>query len=168
MNRTTTILFVLLLLQIATCTAITPSPLSKPTAQATTDRTIIRVCSGADCRVDGSAQCLRLLHDELRSRRNTATVAAAVIIKSVPCIGPCGDGPNVVVVDEADGKRIVDRALAQRKERPLSLAPADMFGANTAGVYQVRNAEMADAVMNLALSGTTSSNTGGTGSTASG
>jgi hypothetical protein len=69
-----------------------------------------------------------------------------------------------VVVDEADGKRIVDRALAQRKERPLSLAPADMFGANTAGVYQIRTAEMADAVVNSALSGTSSN----TGSTASG
>jgi hypothetical protein len=122
-----------------------------------------------DCRVDGSAQCLRLLQEELRQRKwaaatmttstttttrtitTAAVAAAAVTIKSVPCIGPCGDGPNVVVVDATTGKRIVDPDLAQRKEGPMSLAPADMFGVNTAGVYQVRNAAMANAVMNLAI-----------------
>jgi hypothetical protein len=85
------------------------------------------------------------------TRTITTAAVAAVTIKSVPCIGPCGDGPNVVVVDATTGKRIIDPDLAQRKEGPMSLAPADMFGVNTAGVYQVRDAAMAHAVTNLAM-----------------
>jgi (2Fe-2S) ferredoxin len=126
-----------------------------------------------DCRLDGSAQCWRMLQQECRnlqpSNDDTIITANAVTIESTKCLGPCGDGPNVVIVPSDKSllsstnrtttsyDRIWDETLAI--PRPLSNAqryhksfvPAYLFGANVQGVYQVRDSERARAVVHVAV-----------------
>ena len=136
----------------------------------------IRVCSGADCRVDGSTDCLRMIQTQCKRKlggNNSDKDAPSVSqlrdnnqikVKSVPCLGPCGDGPNVVLNlslegenDDRNGKRVVNRELQDIMKDmnggngPKSLVPAEPFGANTAGVYQVRTTQTAATIVNVAI-----------------
>ena len=154
----------------------------------------IRVCSGADCRVDGSTDCLRMIQNQCKQKLATLgrsnddsssqqqqqqqQLRDQIKIKSVQCLGPCGDGPNVVLNlslqggenDDRFGKRVVNRELQDiLKETnqkgsgggPKSLVPAEPFGANTSGVYQVRTTQNAATIVNLAVQ--TLSKEGGVG-----
>jgi (2Fe-2S) ferredoxin len=75
------------------------------------------------------------------NRDTTSTVE----VKATACLGPCGDGQNVVVVvDPTINIRIVDGALVAAKESsPGRLVRADMFGPNVKGVCQVCSVERA-------------------------
>jgi hypothetical protein len=112
----------------------------------------IRVCTGADCRVDGSTDCLRSIQQhELIQRakdfnQDNANDARAIQVVSCPCVGPCGDGPNVVVWDR-NGQRIVE---PREFKAPKSLVPPDAFGDSSRGVYQVRTQDDVNFVAQLA------------------
>jgi (2Fe-2S) ferredoxin len=122
-----------------------------------------------DCRLDGAALCWRMLQQECRNLQrwnNTILANPVVTIESTQCLGPCGDGPNVVIVPSDHSPvganrttsygRVWNEALAMH--RPFSNAqshhksfvPADLFGANVQGVYQVRDSERAHAVVMVA------------------
>ena len=118
----------------------------------------IRVCSGADCRVDGSTDCLRLIQKQCRQQASSSdddSIRNRIKVKSVPCIGPCGDGPNVVLIKDDNTKnRIVDMQLADElrdDDGQRSLVPPEIFGSSPTGVYQVRNKQSANKIVNLAM-----------------
>jgi NADH:ubiquinone oxidoreductase subunit E len=58
----------------------------------------VRVCQDRDCLTDGGKEALSILEDLSQGSQ------AEVI--SCGCIGPCGSGPNVAVVQ--DGIRVKD------------------------------------------------------------
>ena len=100
----------------------------------------IAVCTGADCRVDGCSQALRELQKQNANDKETISV------KSRPCLGPCGDGPTVMVLDK-QGARIVED---QNDKLPGSLVPPELFGTNPRGIYQVRTAGQVHQVSRIA------------------
>jgi hypothetical protein len=142
------------------------TPKSAASTSIVTNTATIRVCSGGDCRVDGSSECLRRLqqHPLIQQQRQRSKDAGGspssdadddassfgtskIRIISTPCLGPCGDGPNVVVMDDRLSKRVVETRPVLS---PKSLVPADMMGDNSRGVYQVRTQNDIDFVINLA------------------
>lgn len=98
-------------------------------ALASSKVTTIAVCTGADCRVDGASDALRELQKQNSGQEN-------IRVTGKPCLGPCGDGPCVMVLDKND-QRIVE---PQPDKLPGSLVPPDLFGTNPRGIYQVRTA----------------------------
>lgn len=62
------------------------------------------------------------------------------------CLGPCGDGPCVVVLD-SENLRVVE---AQTERVQGSLVPPEIFGSNPRGVYQVRTAANVKHVVRIA------------------
>lgn len=105
-----------------------------PKPQSTT--TIV-VCTGVDCRLDGATECLRRLQ---------RAVPDGIKVTGQPCLGPCGDGPNIKIVDENE-KRVVQ---TQEDRGPGSLVPAELFGSNPRGIYQVRTARNINRVVRIA------------------
>lgn len=105
----------------------------------------VSVCTGADCRVDGASPCLRALqqHPVIQNSRNAGSNIA---VKARPCLGPCGDGPNVVILDSEDNKVVRERAF----QPPTSLVPPSWFGETNQGVYQVRSVADVDFCVQLA------------------
>jgi Thioredoxin-like [2Fe-2S] ferredoxin len=124
-----------LTVQLGIATALSSGPI-QPTE--------IQVCTGLDCRLDGASDCLRMMQQQQQPR------SFDIAIRAVPCLGPCGDGPNVVI--RHDSRRVVDTGMQEslKESWPRSLVPADMFGANTTGIYQVRTKVAADMVMERA------------------
>jgi hypothetical protein len=90
--------------------------------------------------------CLRLLQQQATSINTQQANFKTIAVKARPCIGPCGDGPCVLVLDET-GKRVM---RPQPDKLPGSLVPPDIFGDNPVGVYQVRTQGHLDFVMDLA------------------
>lgn len=116
--------------------------LSSPTTGSTENSlrpasTTIVVCTGEDCRIDGATQCIRRLQ---------RAVPDGIKVTGRPCLGPCGDGPNVKIVDENDA-RIVK---PQDDRGPGSLVPAELFGSNPRGIYQVRTIRNVEQVVRIA------------------
>ena len=143
---TKSVLFLLLL--VACVTEITPVAAMAVVAK----RNTIKVCVGVDCRVDGATDCLRMLQQRASSHSNAT---AAVQVKAVPCLGPCGDGPNAIIVDHRTGQRMGVAESATATREPGSRVPADVFGANTKGVFQVRTLQQADTVLRVATNSST-------------
>jgi hypothetical protein len=112
--------------------------LSAPGSGSTSShsQTTIAVCTGIDCRLDGASDCLRAIQRH---------IPEGVRVRSQPCVGPCGDGPCVLVLDS--GRRIVE---PQEDVVATSWAPPDMFGANPRGVYQVRTVQNLERVLEIA------------------
>jgi hypothetical protein len=106
-------------------------------SSSSNSRPTIAVCTGIDCRLDGATDCLRAV------QRNAP---AGVRVTGRPCVGPCGDGPCVLVLDEED-KRVVQ---SQDDLIKTSLAPPEIFGANPRGVYQIRTRENLERVLQIA------------------
>ena len=165
-------------------TTTTTSSLTKTIGTTTTGgKVTISVCTGADCRIDGASHCLRRIQQATSIVNNNVVVAAAlssfssnntttattsttttpsakkaIVVEARPCIGPCGDGPNVVVLLSMDGHNKKGQQQQQRvvstepqpNRGPGSLVPANVFGDNPRGVYQVRTPEHVDFVLNLA------------------
>ena len=104
------------------------------------NKVTIAVCTGADCRVDGSTQALKELQTQ------NASLKDAIRVTGKPCLGPCGDGPCVMVLDK-QGNRVVEE---QENKLPGSLVPADLFGTNPRGIYQVRTARQVQQVCRMA------------------
>lgn len=99
--------------------------------------TTIVVCTGVDCRLDGATECLRQLQ---------RAVPAGIKVTGRPCLGPCGDGPNIKIVDENE-----NRVVQPQEDRgPGSLVPAELFGSNPRGIYQVRTARNINRVVRIA------------------
>ena len=99
----------------------------------------ISVCTGVDCRVDGASECLRQLQKNVPS-------SDRLKVTGRPCLGPCGDGPCVRVLDP-NGKAIVED---QTDRVQTSLAPPELFGSNPRGIYQVRNGKNLQQVISIA------------------
>lgn len=99
---------------------------------------VIQVCTGIDCRVDGASDCLRAL--QKRAKGNYK-------VRARKCVGPCGDGPCVLVADET-GRRVVDQP--QENKIQGSLVPPALMGANPKGVFQVRTAGQLEQVIAIA------------------
>jgi hypothetical protein len=106
-------------------------------SSSSSSRPTIAVCTGIDCRLDGATDCLRAV------QRNAP---AGARVTGRPCVGPCGDGPCVLVLDEED-KRVVQ---SQDDLIKTSLAPPEKFGANPRGVYQIRTRENLERVLQIA------------------
>lgn len=107
---------------------------------------ILQVCTGPDCRVDGATDCLRMLLLQTSCYQDNRILR----VRATTCLGPCGDGPNVVAVNATTGRRMVlPGDLPDARERG-SWVPADLFGANVTGVMQVRSARQAEALVRLA------------------
>ena len=104
-----------------------------------TPKVTIAVCTGADCRVDGSTQTLR----EFQKRNANQD---KIRVTGKPCLGPCGDGPCVMVLDD-QGQRLVEE---QDNKLPGSLVPANIFGTNPRGIYQVRSVGQVHQVCRIA------------------
>jgi hypothetical protein len=100
--------------------------------------TTIAVCTGLDCRIDGASDCLRQLAQR--------AVPVGIKVTGRPCLGPCGDGPNVLVLD-AHGKRVVQK---QENRIQGSLVPPELFGSDPRGVYQVRTYRNLEQVLQIA------------------
>jgi hypothetical protein len=121
----------------------------------------IAVCTGLDCRIDGASGSLKQIQrriSQLKKKKqdnhpdDLATITLSkILVTSRPCLGPCGDGPCVLVLDGAQ-KRVVQQQPKETLVGPGSLAPADMFGVNLRGVYQVRTQQNVDFVVELAAS----------------
>jgi hypothetical protein len=106
----------------------------------------IQVCTGADCRVDGASDCLRALQQNSvlqQARKSNQSIR----VQARACLGPCGDGPCVVVRDNTQDKKVV---VPRDFQDPKCLVPPNAFGDSTRGVYQVRTAADVDFVVNLA------------------
>lgn len=103
-----------------------------------TSSVTIAVCTDIDCRLDGASDALRAL------QRNAPD---GVRVTGRACLGPCGDGPCVVVLN-SENKRVIE----EQKGRVVqgSLVPPDLFGVNPRGVYQVRNAGNVEQVVGIA------------------
>lgn len=111
----------------------------------------ITVCTGPDCRVDGSTQTLKQLQScvsQLNQGQNQKQ--KSITIQSKNCLGPCGEGPCVQVLNAQ--KQRVFRGEQPNREPSDSWMPADSFGADTKRIYQVRNAAQAAFVLELAAS----------------
>jgi hypothetical protein len=134
------------------CNSMVVAPPSSPLPTTVPD-VLVRVCTGADCRVDGASECLRMMQKlaSTTSNNSNSTDKTLLKVKASPCLGPCGDGPNVVVMNGTTNKRIVDTELQARKSGSGSVVPADIFGASVTGVYQVRSSQDASGVINLAI-----------------
>lgn len=86
------------------------------------------------------------LPTSITTSRNNNVIA----VQTRACIGPCGDGPNVLVLN-GQGQRVVVPVSSQpNRFGSASLAPPDLFGDNPRGVYQVRTKEQLDFVITLA------------------
>ena len=120
------------------------------TAAATT-KTIISVCTGPDCRVDGSASCMRQLQKSVKAIDAGTSDSGSdrtIRVTGRNCVGPCGDGPCVMILDATnDNERI---AVDQPSKQSISLAPPDVFGSNPKGWYQVRTKLQLEEVMGIA------------------
>jgi Thioredoxin-like [2Fe-2S] ferredoxin len=138
------------------CNSMVVAPPSSPLPTTIPD-VLVRVCTGADCRVDGASECLRMMQKLASTTSNNSTDKTLLKVKASPCLGPCGDGPNVVVMDGTTNKRIVDTELQARRNGSGSVVPADIFGASVTGVYQVRSSQDAAGVINLAIGSLTKS-----------
>lgn len=103
----------------------------------------ISVCTGPDCRVDGSIDCLRRLQKDVGSSEN---YKEKIAVKSRSCLGPCGDGPLVTVRDEK-GQKI---AIPKKDQPPWQRGSLVPYSGIT-GSYQVRTNEQADFILNLAI-----------------
>lgn len=103
----------------------------------------ISVCTGPDCRVDGSVDCLRRLQKDVGSSDN---YKEKIVVKARSCLGPCGDGPLVTIRDE-EGQKITIPKRDQPTWQKGSLVPYSI----TAGAYQVRTNEQADFVLGIAM-----------------
>ena len=66
--------------------------------------------------------------DDVKEKSEQATIA----IQARPCLGPCGDGPNVVVYHPETKRRV--RAAQPRPARP----PKSFLPEPVPGIYQVR------------------------------
>mmetsp|Transcript_29986 Transcript_29986/g.45685 ORF Transcript_29986/g.45685 Transcript_29986/m.45685 type:complete len:241 (+) Transcript_29986:1-723(+) len=110
------------------------------------NKVIISVCTGPDCRVDGSSDCLRRLQKDIG---RSSICKEKISVQARKCLGPCGDGPLVTVRD-TNGQKVVIAEEQKPEWQPGSLVPADIFGDSTSGVYQVRTNEQANFVLNLA------------------
>jgi hypothetical protein len=99
----------------------------------------ITVCTGVDCRVDGASECLRQLHKNVPS-------SDRLKVTGRPCMGPCGDGPCVRVLDPNSKAIVVD----QEDRVQTSLAPPELFGSNPRGIYQVRTVKNLQQVISIA------------------
>jgi hypothetical protein len=143
---------VTLILLVGVCNSmVVAPPSSRSPATTTAEMLVVRVCTGADCRVDGASECLRMMQQLASTSSSNNTDKTLLKVKASPCLGPCGDGPNVVVMDGTTNKRIVDTELQAQKSGSGSVVPADIFGASVTGVYQVRTSQDAARVMNLAI-----------------
>ena len=103
-------------------------------------KTTITVCTGPDCRVDGASDCLRQL------QKSVAANHAPIRVTGRNCIGPCGDGPCVMVLN-AENEKVVEK---QDSKVTISLAPPDLFASDPKGWYQVRTGKQVDEVMEIA------------------
>jgi hypothetical protein len=112
------------------------SPSKGSSSNTNSGKTTIAVCTGIDCRIDGASDCLRAMQRH---------VPEGVRVRAQPCVGPCGDGPCVLVLQGT--RRIVK---PQENAVATSWAPPDMFGANPRGVYQVRTVENVERVLEIA------------------
>ena len=121
----------------------------------------LSVCTGVDCRLDGASECLRRFQQKYKQDLNndsnqttvsttTTTGSKRIVVQARSCLGPCGDGPNVVVL-ETNGQRVVKMNHPLPPQLPGSWAPPTLFGDNPRGVYQVRTQEQLDHVWNLVL-----------------
>ena len=102
----------------------------------------IAVCTGADCRVDGCTQALRELQKQNANEKDKTLIR----VTGRPCLGPCGDGPCVLVLDQ-QGKRVVED---QDDKVSGSLISPDLFGTNPRGIYQVRTTGQVHQVSRIA------------------
>ncbi|KAL7563010.1 hypothetical protein ACA910_013533 [Epithemia clementina (nom. ined.)] len=137
-----------------------------PVAVSGTASASLAVCTGIDCRLEGASGCLRRIQEEA-SRVNNKSIqqhappkgednqsgnkilsSKTIAVVARPCLGPCGDGPNVVVLNDK-GQRVVSPS-EQPHRGPGSWAPPALFGDNPRGVYQVRTQGHLDFVLNLA------------------
>jgi hypothetical protein len=139
-------------LVVMTITSVSSLTSSSTTSQDTkkTIASTIAVCTGPDCRIDGASGSLKQIQKRVGSSLSPeARKNSKIKVTGRPCLGPCGGGPCVVVLD-ANGKRVVKDQPAETTG-PGSLAPADIFGVNATGVYQVRTQQNVDFVVNVAL-----------------
>ncbi|CAB9508359.1 expressed unknown protein [Seminavis robusta] len=109
-------------------------------ADAPAGRATIAVCTGPDCRVDGSSGCLKAFQGGIGTDKSRIRVTGRA------CVGPCGDGPCVMVLNDKKEKVVVN----QPSKIPISLASPDLFGSNPGGWYQVRTAQQVQEVLEIA------------------
>jgi hypothetical protein len=139
--------------------ASSSSPLDASTSTSTANTessrggvVTIAVCTGPDCRVDGSSACLKsfqecaaALNNNINKQKQNNQQSSILRVTGRSCVGPCGDGPCVMVVDE---KSYVVKAQPSKKS--ISLAPPDLFASNPRGWYQVRTPEQVQEVLEIA------------------
>lgn len=106
-------------------------------------KTTIAVCTGPDCRVDGASDCLRKLQRRIASQDD---LKSAIKVTGRDCVGPCGDGPCVMISD-ADTNRV---DVPQSSKTQFSLVEPDLFASNPKGWYQVRTEQQVEEVMTIA------------------
>ena len=136
------------LLAVALAVAGFSSSCQSLSTRAATTKTVISICTGPDCCVDGSAFCMRQLQKSVKAIDSDRNIR----VTGRNCVGPCGDGPCVMILDATNNnERIV---VDQPSKQSISLAPPDVFGSNPKGWYQVRTQQQLEEVMSSACEST--------------
>lgn len=119
----------------------------KSGGELSTAKATIAVCTGPDCRADGVSGSLKAIQRSVSELRKF-NPEAAIKVEARQCLGPCGDGPCVLVQDGLRNRVVRE----QPKETKVqgSLVPPSAFGSDPTGVYQVRTNQNVDFVVGLA------------------
>lgn len=175
----------LLLLMVDVVAALSFSSSSPDRSDLPDVAATIAVCTGPDCRVDGASDCLRALQRISKTNQRKVTSdddddcqqRTVVKVRARNCLGPCGDGPCVVVLDAQGNRKAMmmsdntdsngennnnnsKRRRKQQKKERGSLVPPELFGVDDSTIYQVKTEADVEMVWRLAASttvGTTSS-----------
>lgn len=139
------LLFVLIISQCNIIQKVSSLSVVPPT------QSTIAVCVGPDCLVDGSTGSLKSIQSEvskLKKKKKTKEGDFPIKVVSRQCLGPCGDGPCALILDRNEQRVVKDQPSETTGQG--SLVPAELFGSNPTGVYQVRTKQNVDFVIQLA------------------
>ena len=138
--------------RVPTVFALTKSSSSADDRSGTSDgatpstTTTIAVCTGPDCRVDGSTDCIRQLQKQVSTLNNSSDSQGRIKVTGRACVGPCGDGPCAFVLD-GEGQKIIQQ---QPSKKQVALVPPDIFGSDPKGWYQIKTSEQLQEVVSIA------------------